>query len=69
MLDNLWSWVSDAEDTMATTEATPIGNDLESVEEQLSGHEVSTCGYIIIVPGRNAQSLVKTSMTMYKNLI
>ena len=40
MLDGLWEWVGGAEATMTTTEASPVGNDMETVELQLSQHEV-----------------------------
>lgn len=40
MLDNLWSWVAGAETTIRETELVPIGNDLETVEQQLAEHEV-----------------------------
>ena len=35
MLDGLWEWVSGAETTMAITETSSVGNDLETVEAQL----------------------------------
>ena len=35
MLDGLWEWVSGAETTMAITEASSVGNDLETVKAQL----------------------------------
>ena len=40
MLDRLWEWVGGAEATLAATEANPVGNDLDTVERQLSEHEV-----------------------------
>ena len=40
MLDNLWSWVMEAETTIKETELVPIGNSLETVEQQLTEHEV-----------------------------
>jgi len=40
MLDSVQSWVSDAEKRMSETEAMPIANNLEGVEEQLAAHEV-----------------------------
>lgn len=43
MLDRLWEWVGGAEATLAATEANPVGNDLNTVERQLSEHEVHVC--------------------------
>ena len=40
MLEGLCEWVAVAEATMATTEASPVGNDMEIVERQLTEHEV-----------------------------
>ena len=40
MLERLWEWVGGAEATLAATEANPVGNDLDTVERQLSEHEV-----------------------------
>ena len=40
MLEGLWEWVAGAEATMATTEASSVGNDMETVETQLAQHEV-----------------------------
>ena len=40
MLEGLWEWVAGAEATMAATEASPVGNDMETVETQLAQHEV-----------------------------
>ena len=40
MLEGLCEWVAGAEATMATTEALPVGNDMETVEKQLAEHEV-----------------------------
>ena len=40
MLEGLCEWVAGAEATMATTEASPVGNDMETVERQLAEHEV-----------------------------
>ena len=40
MLDKLWGWVSEAETTIKETEQVPIGNNLETVEQQLTEHEV-----------------------------
>ena len=42
MLVGLWEWVAGAEATMAATEASPVGNDMETVETQLAQHEVCT---------------------------
>ena len=42
MLEGLWEWVAGAEATMAATEASPVGNDMETVETQLAQHEVCT---------------------------
>lgn len=46
MLENLLSWISDAEGKMSETEAMPIGTDLETVEKQLSEHEVQLYMYV-----------------------
>ena len=40
MLDRLKEWVVGAETTMSSTEAIPVGNDMETVDRQLSEHEV-----------------------------
>ena len=40
MLDGLREWVSGAESTMSAAEGCPVGNDMETVERQLSEHEV-----------------------------
>ena len=40
MMDELGDWVTGAEGDMAIAEGTPIGDDLESVEQQLNQHEV-----------------------------
>ena len=40
MLDKLSVWVQEAEETLRTAEGTPLGDDLESVEQQLAEHEV-----------------------------
>ena len=40
MLDRLKEWVVGAETTIASTEAIPVGNDMETVDRQLSDHEV-----------------------------
>ena len=42
MLGGLWEWVAGAEATMAQTEASSVGNDMETVETQLAQHEVSS---------------------------
>jgi len=41
MLGSLWEWVAEAEGRMTETEATPIGEDLETIEQQLAEHEVN----------------------------
>ena len=41
MLDNLLSWITDADGKMTETEAMPIGTTIEAVEQQLANHEVS----------------------------
>lgn len=40
MLDDLLGWIAAADTRMSTTEATPIGTNIETVERQLSEHEV-----------------------------
>ena len=45
MLEGLWEWVAGAEATMAATEASPVGNDMETVETQLAQHEVCILFY------------------------
>ena len=40
MLDQLSEWVQQAEVSMGGAEGVPVGNDLESVEQQLADHEV-----------------------------
>ena len=49
MLDRLWEWVGGAEATLAATEANPVGNDLDTVERQLSEHEVCICRCMYIL--------------------
>lgn len=46
MLDRLWEWVGGAETTLATSDANPVGNDLDTVERQLSEHEVCLVCYV-----------------------
>lgn len=40
-IEELSDWVKVAEEDMTTAENTPIGEELESVEEQLNQHEVT----------------------------
>ena len=40
MLEKLRAWVSEAEERMSQTEAMPISNDMEVLEQQLATHEV-----------------------------
>ena len=49
MLDRLWEWVGGAEATLAATEDNPVGNDLDTVERQLSEHEVCICRCMYIL--------------------
>ena len=49
MLDGLWEWVSGAETTMANTEASSVGNDLETVEAQLALHEACLGIHLIYI--------------------
>ena len=42
MLDNLTTWITDAEAKLSEAEAMPISMDLEKVEQQLAEHEVSS---------------------------
>ena len=40
MVDVLMAWVVEADNEIATAEATPISDDLEALEKQLAEHEV-----------------------------
>ena len=40
MLDQLLGWVQEADHKMGGAEDVPLGDDLESVEQQLADHEV-----------------------------
>lgn len=40
MLEKLRAWVAEAEEKMSETEAMPISNDMEVLEQQLAAHEV-----------------------------
>lgn len=42
MLDKLRAWVAEAEERMSQTEAMPIANNMEDLEQQLASHEVRT---------------------------
>ena len=45
MIDELSGWVETAEEDMAAAEGMAVGDDLESVEEQLNQHEVQNMCY------------------------
>ena len=46
MLEKLRAWVSEAEEKMSQTEAMPISNDMEVLEQQLATHEVVHDPYV-----------------------
>lgn len=46
MLDQLSGWVHEAELSMGGAEDVPLGDDLESVEQQLADHEVGVTNLI-----------------------
>ena len=49
MLDKLRAWVVEAEDRMSQTEALPISNNIEDLEQQLASHEVHImCVYVCV---------------------
>ena len=43
MLEKLRAWVAEAEEKMSETEAMPISNDMDVLEQQLATHEVCLC--------------------------